>query len=83
MYEGRKSTSEVDLMSGRLSLDFHRGIERQWARCMKSPGRIRGQIVALAERTLPSAFNNKCSLIPIPVRTIADRARLDGGRPHD
>ena len=70
-------------MSGRFPEGFLRGIERRWAGSMKSLEQIRDQIVAAAERTLPGAFNNKGSLVPIPVRKIVRSARHDRGRLND
>jgi hypothetical protein len=56
-----KPVSEVDLMT----------------RKYESVRRIYGQIVAVAGRTLQRLFDNHGPLIPIPVRAIAGRRRLD------
>jgi hypothetical protein len=55
-------------MSAVYPLNVHRRIERQWAERIKSLGKVRTQIVVAAERTLQHLSNQKCSLIPIPVR---------------
>jgi hypothetical protein len=55
-------------MSAVYPLNVHRRIERQWAERIKSLGQVRGQIVVAAGRTLQHLSNQKCSLIPIPVR---------------
>jgi hypothetical protein len=62
---------------------FHRRTERQWTERIKSPRQIYGQIIVAIERTLQRVFNNDGSLIPIPVRTVANRRRLDRCRPRD
>jgi len=78
MYEARKSASaRLTDMGGRFPLTFHGGLERQWARCMKSLGRIRGQLVAATERTLLTAFNGKDHLFQS--RSEQSRTRLDRG----
>jgi hypothetical protein len=56
-----KRVSEVDLMT----------------RKYKSVRRIYGQIVAAAGRTLQRLFDNHGQRIPIPVRAITGRRRLD------
>jgi hypothetical protein len=43
----------------------------------ESVRRIYGQIVAAAGQTLQRLFNNHGPLIPIPVRVVAGRRRLD------
>jgi hypothetical protein len=70
-------------MSAKYPLSFHRRIERQWAERMKSLKQIHSQIVVAAERTLQRVFNNDGSLVPVPVRTVVDRRRLDRRRPRD
>jgi hypothetical protein len=62
-------------MSVLYPLSFHRRIERQWAERIKSLRRIRSQIVASSELTLRRSFNEDGSLIPVPVRTVADQPR--------
>ena len=59
-------------MSGKYPLSFPRRIERK-----KSLRQIRSQIVVAVERTLQRVFNYDGSLIPIPVRTVVARRRLD------
>jgi hypothetical protein len=68
-------------MSAIYPLSVHRRIERQWAERVNSLRQIHGQIVVGTERTLQRVFNNKGSLIPVPVRAIVDRGQLD--RPRD
>lgn len=75
--------SEVDLMSDRYPLSFHRRIERQWAEWMKSLGLFGGQLLVATERTLQRAFNDDGSPIPVPVRTVVDRRRREQYRSHD
>jgi hypothetical protein len=62
-------------MSVLYPLSFHRRIERQWTERIKSLRRIRGQIVASTDLTLGRSFNEDGSLIPVPVRTVADQPR--------
>jgi hypothetical protein len=69
----KERVSEVDPMNTKSPLPVRRRTERQRAARFKS---LSGRIVAAAERTLHSMFNNNRPLIPIPVRT-ADRRRLD------
>lgn len=57
--------------------------ERQWAERIQSLAQIHGQIVVAAERTLQRVFNDEISLIPIPVRTVADRRQLNQRRSRD
>jgi len=66
-------------MSSRY-LGVYRRIERQWAERIKS---LSGQIVVATEQTLQRIFNNDGSLIPVPVRAVVDRRRLDRFRPRD
>ena len=75
--------SEVDLMSAVYPLSILRRIERQWAKRVKSLGKIRGQIVAATERTLQHVISNEGTPIPVPVRTGIDRRQLDRSRPRD
>jgi hypothetical protein len=70
-------------MSAIYPLSVHRRIERQWAERVNSLRQIHGQIVVGTERTLQRVFNNKGSLISIPVRAIVDRGQLDQSRPRD
>jgi hypothetical protein len=68
-------------MSAKYPLSIHR--ERRWVERIKSLKQIRGLVVAATERTLQRAFSNDGSLIPVPVRTVADRRQLDRRRPRD
>jgi hypothetical protein len=70
-------------MSAKYPLSVHRRIEWQWAERINSSRQVRGQIVVGTERTLQRVFNNKGSLISIPVRAIVDRGQLDQSRPRD
>jgi hypothetical protein len=70
-------------MSAIYPLSIHRRIEQQWAERIKSLGRIHGQVFVATERTLQHVFNNDGSLIPVPIRTVEDRRRLDRSRPRD
>ena len=70
-------------MSAKYPLSVHRRVERQWAERINSPRQIDGQIVVGAEQTLQRVFNNKGSLIPVPVRAVVDQRQLDQSRPHD
>ena len=79
----RDRVSEVDLMSEKYPMSFDLRIERRSAERIASPGPIRGQIVAAIERTLQRMFNRDGSLIPIPVRAVANRQRLDRRRSRD
>jgi len=64
-------------------LSFHR-TERQWAERIKSLRLVCGQIVVAIERTLQSVFNsNAGSLIPVTVRTVVNRPRLNQCRSRD
>jgi hypothetical protein len=78
-----EDVSEVDLMSAKYPLSIHRDIERRWAERIKSLKQIRGLVVAATERTLQRTFSNEGSLIPVPVRTVADRRQPDQSRPRD
>jgi hypothetical protein len=68
-------------MSALYPLSVHRRIERQWAERIKPLRQIHGQIVVGAERTLQRVFNNDGSLVPVPVRVVADQ--LDQSRRRD
>jgi hypothetical protein len=70
-------------MSVIYPLTIHRRIERQWAERINSLRRPHGQIVAGTERASQRVFNNDDSVIPVPVRTIADRRQLDQSQPRD
>jgi hypothetical protein len=69
-------------MSSKYPLDLRR-IEPSWAERIKSLGQLHGQIVEATERALRRLFNNEGSLIPIPIRTDADRRRGGQGRSRD
>ena len=58
-------------MSGTYPMRLHR-TER-----IQSLRQIHGQIVVAIERTLQRMFNRDGSLIPIPVRAVTDRQRLN------
>jgi len=62
---------------------FRRRIEQQWTERIKLLRKLTGQIVVATEQTLQHVFNNDDSMIPGPVRTIADRRQLDQSRPRD
>jgi hypothetical protein len=70
-------------MSAIYPLSIHRRIERQWAERINSLRQTRGQIVAGTERASQRVFSKDDSVIPVPVRTIADRQQLDQSRPRD
>jgi hypothetical protein len=70
-------------MSAIYPLSIHRRIERQWAERINSLRQTRGQIVAGTERASQQVFSKDDSVIPVPVRTIADRQQLDQSRPRD
>jgi hypothetical protein len=70
-------------MSAIYPLSIHRRIERQWAERINSLRQIHGQIVIGTERMSQRLFNNDDSLIPVPVRTVVDRRRLDQSEPGD
>jgi hypothetical protein len=70
-------------MSAIYPLSIHHRIERQWAERINSLRQTRGQIVAGKERTSQRLFNNDDSVIPVPVRAIADRRQLDQSRLRD
>jgi hypothetical protein len=76
----QKRVSEVDLMSAKYPLSVHRRVERQWAERFKS---LSGRIVVATERTLQRVFNNKGSLLPVPVRTVVSRRRIDPSQTRD
>jgi hypothetical protein len=64
-------------------MNVRRRIERQWIEGIKSLRQINSKIVAAAERTLQKISNNDGSLVPVPVRAVVDRRRLDQSRPRD
>jgi len=76
----QKRISEVDLMSAKYPLSVHRRIEQQWAERFKS---LSGRIVVATGRTLQRAFNNEGSLLPVPVRTVVSRQRIDQSQTRD
>jgi hypothetical protein len=67
-------------MSAKHPLRVHRGVERQWAERFRS---LSGRIVVVTERTLQRVFNNEGSLIPVPVRALAGRRRIDQSQSRD
>ena len=64
-------------MNAKYPLNIHRDIERWWAGRIKSLKQIRSLVVAATGRTLQRTFSNEGSLIPVPVRTAADRRQPD------
>ena len=70
-------------MSGNAPMSLHRRTEAGRAERIESLRQIRGQIVVAIERALQRMFNRDGSLIPIPVRAVADRRRLDRCRSRD
>ena len=76
----QKRVSEVDLMSAKYPLSGHRRVERQWAERFKS---LSGRIVVATGRTLQRVFNNEGSLLPVPVRTVVNRRRIDQSQTRD
>jgi len=64
-------------MSAIYPLSVHRRIEQQWAERIKSLRQIHGHVFVATERTLQHVFNNDGSLIPVPIKTLANRRRLD------
>lgn len=59
-------------MSRKYPMSFYRHIERRWA-----------EIVVATERALQRMFDRDGSLIPIPVRAVADQRRPDRRRSRD
>ena len=76
----QERVSEVDLMSGNYRSSLLRRIERQWVELLE---KVSGKIVVAVERTLQRSLNHDGILIPVPVRTVADRRRLDRFRRRD
>jgi hypothetical protein len=70
-------------MSAKYRSSVHRRVEWQWAEGIKSLGQILGKIVVETKRALQRVFAHDDVLIPIPVRVIADRRRLDPYRRRD
>ena len=70
-------------MSGTYPMSLHRRTESRRAKRIQSLRQIHGQIVVAIERTLQRMFNRDGSLIPIPVKAVADRRRLDQCRSRD
>jgi hypothetical protein len=70
-------------MSAIFPLSVHRRVERKWAERMKSLKQIRADIVDVAERTLRRTFGTESLLIPVAVRTVVERRRLDRPCPQD
>jgi len=62
---------------------FRRRIEEQWAERIELQRKLSGQIVTATEQTLLHVFNNEGSLIPVPIRAVMDRRRLDQCRSRD
>jgi hypothetical protein len=59
---------------------LHRRVERQWAERFKS---LSGRIAVATEQTLQRVLDNKGLLIPVPVRTVVGRRRIDQSKPRD
>jgi hypothetical protein len=70
-------------MSAKYLSGVHYRVELQWAERIKSLGQILGKTVVETNRGLQRVLNIDESLIPIPVRVIAERRRLDPYRPRD
>jgi hypothetical protein len=66
-------------MSSKYPLSVHRRVERQWAERLKSLG---SRIAVAAERAVRHVLNDERSLIPIPVRAVMDRRRVDRSQPR-
>lgn len=49
----------------------------------KPLGQIRDRIIAAAERALRRLLNPEAPLVPVPIRTDADRRRRDQGPSRD
>lgn len=64
-------------------LKFRRRIEGQWAEQIQALRHIRVRIAVTAERALQSMLNDDRSLIPAPVRAVANRRRFDRSRSRD
>jgi hypothetical protein len=77
----QKRVSEIDPM--KTLLKFRRRIERQWAERIRSLLQIYGQVDFALERALQHLFDNDRSLIPAPVRAVANRRRFDRSRSRD
>jgi hypothetical protein len=69
-------------MNGKYPLSFLRRVGRRWPERIQFLEQIRGQIILAAERT-SRFFNDEVSRTPIPVRTVADRRRLNQRRSRD
>ena len=83
MKPAMQPVSEVDLMSGKYPMSLHRRTESRQDKPIQSLEQIYDQIVVAIERTLQHMFNRDGALIPIPVRAVADRRRLDQRRSRD
>jgi len=64
-------------------LRLHGRTESRKVERIQSLSQIPGQIVVAIERKLQRIFNQDGSLIPIPVKAVADRRRLDRCRSRD
>ena len=67
-------------MSGKYPMSLHRRTESRQVKRIQSLRQIHDQIVVAIERTLQRMFNRDGALIPIPVKAVADRRRLDQRR---
>jgi hypothetical protein len=70
-------------MSGIDPINLHRRTESRQAERIQSLRQIHGRIVVAIGRALQRMFDRDGSLIPIPVRAVADRRRLDRRRSRD
>jgi hypothetical protein len=70
-------------MRAKYPLGADRRIERPWAERVKSLKQLGGRIASAMELMLQRGFSDEGLLIPIPVRTVDDRRRLDQRRPRD
>ena len=68
-------------MSRKYPMSLHDRTESR--QVTSSLRQIHGQIVVTIERTLQRIFNRDGSLIPIPVKAVADWRRLDRCRSRD
>jgi hypothetical protein len=66
-------------MSGSYPSSLFRRIERQWVKKAKSLEKMFGKIAAVIERT----SDRDGVLIPVPVRAVVNRRRLDRSQQRD
>jgi hypothetical protein len=70
-------------MSGKYPMNLHRHTECRQVKRIHPLRQIHDQIVVAIERTLQRVFNSDGALIPIRVKAVADRRRLDRRRSRD